>query len=134
MLTHEEIVSSELLLEKVASLLPRGYRFVTMTCVDCGDHFDILYHFDLNYELYNLRLKLGKTEALPSITPVCFAALLTENEIQDLYGIKVNALVLDYHGRLYLSEGAPDKPLCRVPGVSVSQIVKPAADAKAVQS
>ena len=80
------------------------------------------YHFDRSGDLYTLRLKLGREEALPSISGLCFAALLVENEIQDLFGITVTGLVLDYHQHLLLTKEAPAKPFCRVPGVSVSTV------------
>jgi Ni,Fe-hydrogenase III component G len=102
-------------------MLPLGFRFVTMTCTDCGEYFDILYHFDKNYELSNLRLQLKKGDTLPSISPIIFAALLVENEIKDLFGVKVTGLVLDYESRLLLTDCAPEKPLCRVPGVLVTE-------------
>ena len=59
---------------------------------------------------------------MPSISGFCFAALLVENEIQDLFGIAVTGLVLDYHQHLLLTKEAPAKPFCRVPGVSVSTV------------
>ncbi|MGE4565403.1 MAG: NADH-quinone oxidoreductase subunit C [Victivallaceae bacterium] len=121
-MTVNEEINVGNVLEKVASLLPRGYRFVTMTAVDSTSHFDIYYHFDLDYELYTLQLKLGREEKVPSISPVCFAALIVENEIQDLFGITFAGLVLDYEKRFLLSEGAPERPFCRVPGVSVTAV------------
>ena len=42
---NEELTLDNIL-EKIASMPLRGYRFVTMTTVDCGDTFDIYYHFD----------------------------------------------------------------------------------------
>ncbi len=114
-------VTPENLLERVAAFQTRRYRFVTMTAVDSTTHFDIYYHFDdNNYELLTLQLKLERKAILPSISKIYFAALIVENEIQDLFGIKLENLVLDYHGRFLLAEGAPDRPFCRVPGVGVS--------------
>ena len=122
MLTINEEITLENQQERISALLPQGCRFVTMTAVDSSTHFDIYYHFDRSGELYTLRLKLGREEALPSISGLCFAALLVENEIQDLFGIAVTGLVLDYHRHLLLTKEAPVKPFCRVPGVSVSTV------------
>ena len=121
-MTVNEELTYEDQIDKIAALLPQGYRLVTMTAVDCGDHFDIYYHFDRNYELYTLRLQAEKGKDIPSITPVCFAALTVENEIQDLFGITFTGLELDYLHHFILSHDAPEKPFCRVPGVSVSTI------------
>lgn len=74
MMTVNEEVTPETLLEKVASLPLRGYRFVTMTTVDCGEAFTIYYHFDKDYQLYTLKLSLPKPGVVSSISSICFAA------------------------------------------------------------
>lgn len=64
---NEELTLDNIL-EKIASMPLRGYRFVTMTTVDCGDTFDIYYHFDRRYKLNNLRLKVAHGAKVPSIS------------------------------------------------------------------
>lgn len=113
MLTNVKEISRENLLDEVAIHLPHGYRFVTMTCLDLGDSFEILYHFDKDYRLSHLRLRLRKDENLPTISGMVPAAVIVENEIKDLFGISVKGLSLDYGGRLLLAEGAPVAPLCK---------------------
>jgi ech hydrogenase subunit D len=110
------------MIEKIASLLPRQFRFVTMTVIDSDTHFDIYYHFDLNYELTTFQLKLEKGTHLPSISGICPPAIIVENEIQDLFGIVVSNLNLDYRDHFLLHADAPARPFCRVPGVGVSII------------
>ena len=83
MMTVNEVLTSENQLEKIGALLHQGYRFVTMTVVDNGEEFDIYYHFDLEYRLVNCLLKLKKGDTLQSISGICFAAVVVENEIQD---------------------------------------------------
>jgi len=122
MMKVNETLTREDQLEKIAALIPQGYRLVTITGVDCGEHFDIYYHFDRDYELHTLKLELPKGEALPSITKVCACAFAVENELQDLFGIPVEGLTLDFARHFILNEDAPEKPLCRVPGVSVTGI------------
>lgn len=111
MLTNTTDITTESLLKEVASRMPQGYRFVTITCLDAGDSHEIFYHFDKNYELTNLRLMLPKGQELPSISGIFFAAVIVENEMQDLFGIKVSGLAIDFGGRLVLAEGAPHAPL-----------------------
>jgi len=110
MLTNVKEVNRDNLLNEVAPMLPRGFRFVTLTCVDFGDYHEIMYHFDKDYELTTLKLKLLKGQKLPSISDIIFAAIIVENEIHDLFGIKVKGLALDYEGRLLLTEDAPKAP------------------------
>ncbi len=125
MMTVNETITRVNMLEKIAPLPSMGYRFVTMTAVDTGDHFDIYYHFDLEFKLVTYRLELGKEETLLSISKIWFAALIVENEIQDLFGITVTGMEIDYQKRFLLAADAPEKPFCRGPGVGVS-IIEPA--------
>lgn len=110
MLTNVTEVTTETLLGAVAAKRAQGYRFVTMTCTDVGEAFDVLYHFDKDYVLENLRLKLAKNATLPSVCSAYFAAAVVENEIKDLFGIPVSGLAIDYEGKFLLSEGAPTAP------------------------
>jgi ech hydrogenase subunit D len=102
------------LVGEVAKLKVQGYRFVTLTCTELdATSVDILYHFDKGLELKHLRLTSGKADPVPSISPVYFAALLVENEIQDFFGLKFEGLVVDFQGTLYLEEEAIKTPYCR---------------------
>jgi ech hydrogenase subunit D len=113
---REEIipVGSDTLLGEVARIKVQGWRLVTLTCTEIDEtSVDILYHFDKGLELKHLRLAAAKTSPVPSISPVYFAALLVENEIQDFFGLKFDGLVVDYKGTLYLEEEALKTPYCR---------------------
>ena len=113
---REEImaVSAEALVGEVAKLKVLGYRLVTLSCTELDETtLDILYHFDKGLELKHLRLTAPKSTMVPSISPVYFAALLVENEIQDHFGLRFDGLVVDYQGTLYLEEEALKTPYCR---------------------
>lgn len=109
---------------EVTKLKADGCRFVTMTCTDLGDALDIFYHFDKNYELYNLRLRLPKGETLTSISGIYFPALVIENELQDMFGLVVSGLAVDYKGRFLISEDAPRAPLAKTGGIALDVRVK----------
>jgi ech hydrogenase subunit D len=111
MMTNITEVTTQSLLYEVALRRPQGYRFVTITCADLGDAHDILYHFDRDYKLDNLRLRLPKGQPLPSISNIYAAAMLVENEVKDLFGVNVTGLSLDFGGRLLLTEDAPKAPM-----------------------
>ena len=107
-------VSAAALVGEVARLKVLGYRLVTLSCTELdASTVDILYHFDKDLGLKHLRLTALKTEAVPSISPVYFAALLVENEIQDFFGLRFEGLVVDYRGMLYLEDEALKTPYCR---------------------
>lgn len=113
---REEIipVGAEALVGEVAKLKVQGYRLVTLSCTELdATAVDILYHFDKGLGLKHLRLTAAKTIPVPSISPVFFAALLVENEIQDFFGLQFEGLVVDYRGTLYLEEESLKMPFCR---------------------
>ena len=114
MLHDVTCVSRETLVGEAAKIKVQGYRFVTLSCVQRReDAFDIFYHFDQNLTLKSLKLSVTKDLPVPSITPVYFAAFLVENEIQDLFGIIFDGLVVDYRRTLYLEEEIKTAPFCR---------------------
>lgn len=116
---------------EVWKLKQDGYRFVTMTCCDQGDAHDVLYHFDKDYQLKHLRVRLAKGAVLPSVSGIFFAALLVENEMKDLLGVNVGGMAVDFQGRFLLSEGAPVAPLNKqAPGIGIEVKVKTPASAE----
>ena len=131
MLTDVKEIDQEHLQNEVSKLKRDGYRFVTMTCVDLGDAHDILYHFDKQYVLTHLRLKVPRGSALASISNLFFAAVLVENEIKDLFGLNVEGMAVDFQGRFVLSDGAPVAPLNKGPvGIGLDIRVKTPAPAE----
>lgn len=122
MMKINEEATPETVVGRAASLQLKGYRFVTMTTVDCEDHFDLYYHFDKDYELYTLKLNVEKPGTVPSISRACFASVIIENEIQDLFGITFTDLAIDYEKHFLLAPDAPEKPFCHVPGVKITTV------------
>lgn len=107
-------VDKDRLMAEVQALKNEGQRLLTMTSVDLGESFDLLYHFDLDLRMTHLRLTVPKGESVPSISGIYFAALVIENEIQDLFGIKFEGLALDFGGNFYLEEEVKKYPFCKV--------------------
>ena len=113
-------VNLDTLLSQAAIRKLEGCRFVTATCLNAADGFEILYHFDKNYQLTTLRLHVGPDQVVPSITGTYLAAVLIENEIKDFFGISFVGLATDFQGRLLLTESAPRTPMKKqVPGIGV---------------
>jgi len=96
----KSIQKSELL-EQTKKLCDDGYRLVQICCTKL-DHLQLDYTFDKEYQFYGLRLKLGfEKPELPSISGVYLAACLYENELHDLFGIKVDGMAIDFGGKFY---------------------------------
>jgi len=93
---------------KAAELVKDGFRLVQICCVTT-DVFTVTYSFDKEYVLLNVRVTVAKENpVLPSITEQYLAAFTYENELQDLFGIKVEDLKLNFNGNFYkLSQKAP---------------------------
>ncbi len=106
-----QVVTRDTLLEHVAALAERGYRFITTTCIDTGEQFEVYYHFDHHLQMHHLLVTIGKEESIPSITPVYFSAFVAENEMKDLFGLRVEGLNVDYQGRMLVSDELPAPPM-----------------------
>jgi ech hydrogenase subunit D len=113
---REEVIpiSLDAVVAEAGRMKAEGYRLVTMSATELdADNVDILYHYDKNLTMKHLRLTVGKDVHVPSISPVYLAALLVENEIQDLFGVRFKGLAIDFNRTLYLDEEIKTTPLCR---------------------
>ena len=110
-------VAIERLISETTRLKNEGYRFVTLTCsVLPEETFQIIYTFDRDYGLVHLTLSIPQGLAIPSLSPVYWAAFLVENEIQDLFGLRFTGLTIDYQRTLYLEDQAQEPPFGGEPG------------------
>jgi len=94
------IASSELL-GQAEDLLASEYRLVQACCTKVEEGFELLYSFDKDHVLLNLKITIPEGEELMSITSVCWPAFIYENEMQDLFGIKFKHSTLDYGGKFF---------------------------------
>ena len=85
----------------VAQYMAEGYRLVQIGCTTLPDAYELNYSFDKDYKFKNLRFAVNRGEEVPSITAVYGGAFLYENEIHDLFGVKITNISIDYHGTLY---------------------------------
>jgi ech hydrogenase subunit D len=95
------VVDRNQIAEKAGLMSKDGQRLVQISCA-VKDNFEITYTFDKDYKCSHFRVVLQKNDlVLPSITGQYFAAFTYENELQDLFGIKVQGLALDFKGKFY---------------------------------
>lgn len=107
-------VTKETVIGETAKIKIEDYRFVTMTCVELDEkQVDVIYHFDKNLQLKHFRLTVSKDTVIPSISVVYQSAFLVENEIQDLFGIHFENLLIDYRRTLYLDGETSATPFCK---------------------
>lgn len=91
------------LIDEIKKTKDDGYRFVTASCVDMGSQFMIYYHFDKNNDMKHLKVIIDKDEEVPSISGVYFSGVLVENEMKDLFGMKITDLAIDYEGKFLIT-------------------------------
>jgi ech hydrogenase subunit D len=100
----QQIVDIQLseLLERVKGMQVKGARLVQICCTKLPDKLELQYSFDQDYELTNFRITLANVDApIPSVSGVYLSAFLYENEIHDLFGVKVTGIAVDYQGKFY---------------------------------
>jgi ech hydrogenase subunit D len=105
------------LAEKAAELKKNGFRLVQIGCT-LDEAFELTYSFDKDYDLYNLRISIPKSNpTIPSITDIFLCAFTYENELQDLFGLTVTDMKLNFNGTFYqtsvktpFNTGTPTNP------------------------
>jgi ech hydrogenase subunit D len=97
-----DLITVDVLLEKVRDLRQRGYRIVQIGATRLPDRVEVTYSFDLRGQLLSLRVHLPPVEPrLPSISSIYACVVLYENEMHDLFHIKVENMAVDFQGNLY---------------------------------
>ncbi len=67
-----------------------GYHLTTITALDSGENFEILYHFVVGDRLLNLRVFLPRKDpTVDTLSDIIPGAVLYEREIHDIMGIQV---------------------------------------------
>jgi ech hydrogenase subunit D len=108
--TIKEITSKDLLAETLR-LKNDGYRLVAISCtnlktkqVDPPEEKVIMqlsYSFDKDYDLLSLRFENDTVEEVESISVIFPFAFLYENEIKELFGVKIKDIAIDLNDTLY---------------------------------
>ncbi len=71
-----------------------------MSCAK-KDGMEITYSFSKDMEFLNLRMNIEPETEIDSISSIYSYSFLYENEIKELYGIKINGISLDYNDNFY---------------------------------
>ena len=101
-----------------------GWRLVQILCVSRPDGYELDYSFGGGYALQTFRVNIGLKDPVPSITPYYGAAFLYENEIRDLFGVRIERIEPDWRGKVFDVEG--DKPFAKA-SVPITSSERPQA-------
>jgi ech hydrogenase subunit D len=93
------------LLARCAEFKEKGWRFSQCCAVRTGVEgvFEVLYTFcdDATNEVANLRVRTGAVDELPSVSGLFPCAFMFENEMHDLFGLRIEGINIDYSGGFY---------------------------------
>lgn len=121
-----ETVSQAELMERIMFLVHEDARLVQIGCTRVGDELQIDYSFDNRMKFFNFRLMIpAANPEIESITKIYWCAFTYENELKDLFGIKVKGLALDFGGSFYKRK--EQAPFAKAPPVQVIKHKAPEA-------
>ena len=108
----EEIPVTELL-TKAMEMKKSGFRLSQACAAYVNEKYELSYSFadDKTYQFTTLRVVIDTDTEVPSITEIIPPAVFYENEMKELFGVKIKMLSLDYENKLYrIEEEAPLGP------------------------
>lgn len=103
-----EIDDKTLLLQLAQILQTMNARVCMISAYEKEDRHELVYHFDLNGVMLNLKLRIAD-KSVPSITPLFKSADWTERELSEIYGIAI--LNHPNPKRLFLDESIKESVL-----------------------
>lgn len=113
---NELLVEKAELIPAVQKMLAEKARLSTASCVDLGDKFEIIYHFEPQESpepLKHIRVRIAKEDILPSISNMYLCAALIENEIQELFNVQISGIALDFQKRFIRAKESPEAELLK---------------------
>lgn len=81
--------------------LRSGYRLVQICATSVDGGAELIYSVALDYKLENYKIFVEKGEEINSISDIFPSAALFENEISELFGVKIDSINMDFHGKFY---------------------------------
>lgn len=96
-------IHHEYLLDETMKLKNQGLRLSQACAVYKDGKYELSYSFadDTSYQYTTLRIVIDTDIEIPSITPFYPYAFLYENEMKELFGVKIVMINMDYNDKLY---------------------------------
>jgi ech hydrogenase subunit D len=97
-----ETIEASALLARIADIKSSGYRLGQACATKVEDGVEILYSFEKDETLKNLKVRLDdRNPEIQSISGIYWSAFIYENEMHDLFGVTFRNLALDYGGHFF---------------------------------
>ena len=94
-------VSPENIIDESQKLKFAGYHLMQQCATRVPDAFELIYTFGKDLEVKQLKITLPEENEISSITSIFPCAFIYENEMHDLFGVKIKMINIDYEGKLY---------------------------------
>ena len=94
-------VNPENVIDESQKLKFAGYHLMQQCATRVPDAFELIYTFGKDLEVKQLKITLPEENEISSITSIFPCAFIYENEMHDLFGVKINMISLDYQGSFY---------------------------------
>jgi len=121
-----EMVPRESLLDKVQGFRKQGYRPVQISATRLAEQLELTYSFDCHGTLANIRVLVPLTDLrVASISSIFGCVIFYENELHDLFNLRVEGMAVDFHGHLYQTAVKFPFAVARTPAKAAT--AKPAA-------
>lgn len=96
-----ETVDIRVLYRIMLERLRSGYRLVQICATSVEGGAELIYSVALGYKLENYKIFVEEDEEINSISDIFPSAALFENEISELFGVKIDSINMDFHGKFY---------------------------------
>ncbi len=92
-------------LSRYALMMKRdNARLVQICAVSIQGGYELSYSFAKGYEFINYRIVIDEDTRIASIGDIYPSAVFYENEMKELFGVKIDSMYLDYNNKLYRIE------------------------------
>lgn len=112
MLEYRDITKDQLL-DTAREIMDQGGRLANAVCNDAGETLEVIYIFQINLDLINLRVHVAKDEDITSLSSLQLSAALIENEMKEFFGLQITDIALDFKCRMILGEKSPRTPMLK---------------------
>lgn len=98
-----ERIETNDLLTRVMEMKKKGCRLSQACAAYIDEKLELSYSFadDETYQYTTLRIVMDRETEIPSITEIVPQAVFYENEMKELFGVRIQMISLDYKDRLY---------------------------------
>lgn len=98
-----EEIEADKLLNRVMEMKNQGLRLSQACAAYVNKKYELSYSFaeEETYQYITLRIVIDPEVEIPSITQFYPFAFLYENEMKELFGVKIQMINLDYDNKLY---------------------------------